>query len=493
MASEVRRAAEEYIGKGYSVVALRPKSKKPIHDDWPNLSITADNVGGYFPNGENVGVKTGAPSGNRVDVDLDVPEALAIAGRFLEPTLTSGRESAPHSHWWYVSPGAETTDFKDSCEGLRGEVLVELRADGRQTVVWPSVHPDDGDRYVWHDESDLEIAEVSSEELTRMVREVATATLISRHVPPMGGRHDFALALAGFMLRDDRFDRETTLKILKAAWHAAGADSRDALRDLEGIVEDTADKLTKDEPVKGGIALNEIVEGLPKNISKFWGWQYEAWDEPVTLPSGLPPVDEFDPAMLPEAFRGWLTDVAERMQVPLSFPAATAMTAVSTLVGRKLGIRPKRHDDWLVVPNLWGALVGRPSLLKSPALAEGMKPLNRLVADAYEQHRKELEDYEYDAMVIEARRLAFKEELKKKAREAAKNGDQSKLTEFAETEGRIDEPKPPTVRRYKTEDTTVEKLCELLTENPNGLLVHRDELSGWLKSLDKHGREGDRA
>ena len=94
MASEVRRAAEEYIGKGYSVVALRPKSKKPIHDDWPNLSITADNVGGYFSNGENLGVKTGAPSGNRVDVDLDVPEALAIAGRFLEPTLTSGRESA---------------------------------------------------------------------------------------------------------------------------------------------------------------------------------------------------------------------------------------------------------------------------------------------------------------------------------------------------------------------------------------------------------------
>ena len=181
-----------------------------------------------------------------------------------------------------------------------------------------------------------------------------------------------------------------------------------ALRDLEGIVKDTADKLSRGEPVKGGIVLNEIVEGLPKNISKFWGWQYEPWEEPVPLPSGLPPVDEFDPRMLPDAFKGWLTDVAERMQVPLDFPAATAMTAASIVVGRKLGIRPKRHDDWLVVPNLWGALIGRPSLLKSPALAEGMKPLNRLVADAYEQHRKELEDYEYEAMVIEAQRVAFK-------------------------------------------------------------------------------------
>src|ERR671933_1110878 len=281
IASDVRQAAEKYIANGYSVVPLRPKSKRPIHDDWPNLQVTADNVGEYFPNGENIGLKTGSSSGNKVDVDLDVAEALSIAGRFLEPTLTSGRKNAPHSHWWYVSPGIETMEFRDYCEGLKGEMLVELRADGRQTVVWPSIHPEDEDRYIWHGESDLKMAEVSSEELTKVVRELATATLIARHVPPIGGRHDFAMALAGFMLRDDRFDRETTLKIHKAAWHAAGADSREALRDLEGIVEDTADKLSRGEPVKGGIVLDEIVEGLPKNISKFWGWQYEAWEEPV--------------------------------------------------------------------------------------------------------------------------------------------------------------------------------------------------------------------
>jgi hypothetical protein len=39
-------------------------------------------------------------------------------------------------------------------------------------------------------------------------------------------------------------------------------------------------------------------------------------------------------------------------------------------------------------PNLWGAVVGRPSLLKSPALAEVMKPLGRLVAEAYEEYQE---------------------------------------------------------------------------------------------------------
>lgn len=49
------------------------------------------------------------------------------------------------------------------------------------------------------------------------------------------------------------------------------------------------------------------------------------------------------------------------------------------------------------------------------------------------------------------------------------------------------------MKRYKTEDSTIEKIGEILRENPQGILIHRDELSGWLKSLDKHGHEGDRS
>jgi hypothetical protein len=46
--------------------------------------------------------------------------------------------------------------------------------------------------------------------------------------------------------------------------------------------------------------------------------------------------------------------------------------------------------------------------------------------------------------------------------------------------------------RYLTHDPTMEKLGELLRENPQGLLLVRDELSGWLASLDRKGREGER-
>ncbi|HVF02189.1 MAG TPA: YfjI family protein [Rubrobacteraceae bacterium] len=218
----------------------------------------------------------------------------------------------------------------------------------------------------------------------------------------------------------------------------------------------------------------------------------DEWEPPAPLPNGLPSVDTFDPVMLPECLKGWLEDIAERMQVPLDYLAAGAMVVISSLVGRKLGIYPKKRDDWIVVPNLWGMIVGRSALLKSPALAEVMKPLGRLIADAHEAHKEELADYAIEAMVAEAEAKALRKYIEQLASEAAKSGDRSKLMEAAKTEG-AEASEPPTLRRYKTEDATVEKIGDLLVQNPQGILNHRDELSGWFRSLDKQGREGDRA
>lgn len=98
-----------------------------------------------------------------------------LSGRFLPPTLTSGRESRPHSHWWYVSPEAETERFKD----VNGTMLLELRSTGCQTIVAPSVHPS-GERYVWYSESGLEMARIGAAELGHGLRQLAPVTLIAR-------------------------------------------------------------------------------------------------------------------------------------------------------------------------------------------------------------------------------------------------------------------------------------------------------------------------
>jgi hypothetical protein len=263
-----RRAAAALIRRGAAVIPVPAGEKNPGRQGWEALRITEEEIPDYWTNGQNVGLLCGEPSGGRVDVDLDADEAVKIAFRFLPATLTSGRKSRLHSHCWYVARDAESADWKDS----DGKKLVELRSTGRQTLVAPSTHPD-GDEYVWHSEAGLRMAEVSAAELTERCRELATAALIARHVLPEGSRHDFAMALAGFVLRDGRMGMDLALKILKAAWHAAKADSREALRDLEGIVSDTAENLEAGACVVGGPTLEEYAPGIVRLLCKWWGWE----------------------------------------------------------------------------------------------------------------------------------------------------------------------------------------------------------------------------
>jgi hypothetical protein len=266
-----RRAAAALIRRGVAVIPVPSGEKNPGRPGWEALRITEEEIPSYWTNGQNVGLLCGKPSDWRVDVDLDAPEAVKIAFRFLPTTLTSGRFSRPHSHCWYVAPGAESCDWKD----VDGKKLVELRSTGRQTLVAPSIHPE-GDEYVWHSDAGLKMAEVSAAELRERCRELATTALIARHVPPEGSRHDYAMALAGFVLRSGRMKGHLALKVFKAAWHAAGADSREALRDLEGIVSDTVENLAAGGPVVGGPTLEEFAPGIVRLLCKWWGWERKA-------------------------------------------------------------------------------------------------------------------------------------------------------------------------------------------------------------------------
>ncbi len=210
------------------------------------------------------------------------------------------------------------------------------------------------------------------------------------------------------------------------------------------------------------------------------------WPDPFPLPTELPQVKPFPPEILPDSLRPWIEDIAERLQCPPEFPAVGAMVSLAALVGRKVGIRPKRQDDWLVVPNLWGVIVGRPGVLKSPAQQEAMKPLARLEMEAKNQHELAKADAEADKAVADARRKVNEARL----REVIKKGGADPYEIARLSAG--DNPSAPTRRRYLVNDSSVEKLGELLNENPNGLLVFRDELLGLLYSLERDGQEGAR-
>lgn len=210
--------------------------------------------------------------------------------------------------------------------------------------------------------------------------------------------------------------------------------------------------------------------------------------EPIEIP--LPEVLDIKPEMIPYPFQHWLKDISNRMQVPLDFMAVTAISMISAIVGTRCGVKPKQQDDWLVIPNLWGGVVGSPSMLKTPSLNEVLKPLKRLEADALTEHKKVYSQYEAEKEAFKALQQALKDTMKK----AAKGNEERSLEDIKKefTALAEQEPEAPTLKRYKTNDSTPEKLADLINENPTGIFVFRDELVGLLSSFEKSGHEQSR-
>jgi hypothetical protein len=205
------------------------------------------------------------------------------------------------------------------------------------------------------------------------------------------------------------------------------------------------------------------------------------WPEPKPIPDGLAPVAPFDIAFLPESIASWVADIADRMQCPPDFVGVPAMVALGAILGRKIAIRPQQRSDWTEVPNLWGCIVGRPGMMKSPAMSEALKPLHRLEKIAREAHAEAAAGHACDVELFKLKSEAARDA----ARMAIKRGLPASLPELIE-------PVAPTARRYVVNDTSYEALGEIMADNPNGVLAFRDELVSLLKGLDREEQSAAR-
>ena len=229
----------------------------------------------------------------------------------------------------------------------------------------------------------------------------------------------------------------------------------------------------------------------PKPVVK----NLDIYPDPEPLPDSLPSVRKFELDMLPSALSKRAEEAARSIQAPIDFLAVAFVVALSSIVSRFVAIRPKAHDNWTVVPNLWGGGVGRPSTKKSPSFTEAISSLDRLEGKSAQNHESALDAYEQDRIVHEQRIIANKQTIKgllKNSKDA--EADAKKLEDAKSLAEEITKaaPEKPACIRYMSNDPTVAKLGEILADNPS-LLVYRDELSGFMAGLERHGEESARA
>lgn len=195
------------------------------------------------------------------------------------------------------------------------------------------------------------------------------------------------------------------------------------------------------------------------------------WQEPKPLDLTLKPVETIDNDCLPQVLVDWLRPASKVIGCPFDFLILSAVVMIGTLIGSRLRVKPLQNSDWFIVPNLYAGLVGLPSTKKTPALVETRKPILELQFKAREDFKKLLKDYELDLKFYE-------KDSHKILKESATKEDYRRKIEDCP------QPDKPIQRRFETNDITASKLIQFLSENPNGMMLFRDELTGWLKSLE---------
>lgn len=473
-------AAREFVWRGWAVVPVPQGKKAPQIPGWPSLRLGEADLPKYFNHGENIGVILGQASNGLADVDLDTIEAVSLAPHFLPYTeLVHGRASKPSSHFWYIAPGASPKKFTD----LNGTPLVEIRSTGQQTIAPPSVHPS-GEVLAW--DRDGEPVTVDGAELLRAVARLATAALFVRHWP-VGSRHHAANALAGMLLRAGWSEEDAVLFVGVVAEAAHDEETKSRVCD----VVTTAKRLAAGKSATGTPTLAEIVGGDIVSRAREWLGMHghrdvepadSGWPTPAPLGDELLSVPSFDLELLPSSLRPLVEDISERMQAPPDYAAAAAIVALAGCVNRRAVIIPKCEDtSWSVVPNLWGAIVAPPGMMKSPIFHAVTLPLARIEDRWRAKYERAAADFEVEREQVDLRSQAWREQFKV----AAKRGEPGP----ARPDRTLGDP---TQRRLVLTDATFEKLHHILSQNPAGVLVLRDELTGWLSELGRQGREGER-
>ncbi|MFC3205086.1 DUF3987 domain-containing protein [Aquamicrobium soli] len=176
-------------------------------------------------------------------------------------------------------------------------------------------------------------------------------------------------------------------------------------------------------------------------------------------PSPHDPWAMFDPpelpmGLLPPVIESFARERADIIGCDESGLAMSALTVCAAAITDRIKIKMKRHDHWRESTRIWLALVGNPSIKKSPIIKEASAPLDKIEAD---------------------NRYRYKEAVK--AYEMLEKEEKTKVS-------------PPILRRRIIEDTTIEALQNVLNENMECVLCRRDELGSWFGAMDRYSGGG---
>jgi hypothetical protein len=244
-----------------------------------------------------------------------------------------------------------------------------------------------------------------------------------------------------------------------AASFAAHAVPQTAARGVLRALLDNTVTVDPERLKRRDAELKKLPETVRSGYDKFAATPaselFDPWQEFIV------PAFPFD--VLPTVLHDFIDRRSTAQGVDPSAMAMSTLAACSGAIHHRFKVKVQRNNDWWEHMRLWVLLVGRVTGKKTLMVNTTVKPLERYQATVMRDYMARLQDYQT-------------------AKEA---GDKD-----------AEKPEPPV--RYVVNDTTIEKLGDILSRDPRGTLAKFDEVAGWIGAMERYhgsnkGASADRA
>ncbi|MBT4497333.1 MAG: DUF3987 domain-containing protein [Gemmatimonadetes bacterium] len=435
------QAALYYAQKlGWPVFPCKSRDKAPLSQNgFKNATLDPHIIGIWWKHWPeaNIGIPTGSGSGFDVlDVDDGGEETLAELetdfGRL--PNTVEAKTGGGGRHILFVHQEGVANSVK-TVPGL------DKRGEGGYIIVAPSIH-ESGREYIWELSSrpgEVQIADWPNWLLEALQTASGNgkepAPAVGDEIPG-GERNATLMSLAGSMRRRGMGEEEILAALLTTNQNRC----RPPLSDDE-------------------------VGRVAASVCRYEPSEQFGKEKKVAENSGKPTRETVEPCPLnafSEPLRRVVEEGAAALQCPPDLLAVPLLVMAGAAIGNTCCLRLKR--GWQELPSLYAAVVAPPGTTKTPALRLVSAPVRKQADRLRQRYEQQLVEYEAER----------------------NRAEQSK--------GAVGLPVKPRTERVVVSDATVEALSQVLAENPRGLLLCRDELSGWAQSMNayKGGKGSDR-
>lgn len=170
-------------------------------------------------------------------------------------------------------------------------------------------------------------------------------------------------------------------------------------------------------------------------------------------------VNDFPIDIFPEHIQGYILEVHKTLNASIDYLGSSLLWVISLCVGNAIKIEIK--SGWVEAGVVWIAIVGRAGIGKSHNINAMTFPLNEVNSREVKRFSEQIKRYdEYKNLTKDEKKHAIE----------------------------IEEPKKT---QFIVGNITMESFFDHHEQNPNGIGIFRDELSGWIKDLNQYRQGSD--